>query len=201
MKKIALAAFSATALLALSACGDAADDTAAEDTTVVDAAPVEPAPVAEDTTAVDATADAAADAAADSADAAADSADAAADSADAADAAAEYSVSSYAKMRPPVPGTGGRFSLHGALGAHFRAWCRPGASAAVKAGVDRGALPTKCGPTGGGTRWSRALWPLRPVSATGAPRSRKNTQCRNPWPRHRISPICRSGSARTISTG
>ena len=85
MKKIALAAFSATALLALSACGDAADEAPADDTAVVEAAPVEP--VAEDTAAAMAS-DAAADADA-SADAAADSADAAADSADAADAAAE----------------------------------------------------------------------------------------------------------------
>ena len=79
MKKIALAAFSATALLALSACGDAAEDEAAVDeTTVVDeAAPVEP--VAEDTAAA---ADAMADDAAAAGDAMAD--DAAAD-----DAAAE----------------------------------------------------------------------------------------------------------------
>ena len=35
MKKIALAAFSATALLALSACGDAAEEPAADDTVSV----------------------------------------------------------------------------------------------------------------------------------------------------------------------
>ena len=40
MKKIALAAFSATALLALSACGDAAEEAPAEDTAMEEAAPV-----------------------------------------------------------------------------------------------------------------------------------------------------------------
>ena len=75
MKKIALAAFSATALLALSACGDAAEEAPAEDTTVVDVAPVEALPAVEATdAAAEATdaADAAADAAEESADAAAE---------------------------------------------------------------------------------------------------------------------------------
>ena len=60
MKKIALAAFSATALLALSACGgDAADEPVVEETTIVEEAPVEP--VATDTAApTDAATDAAA---------------------------------------------------------------------------------------------------------------------------------------------
>ena len=63
MKKIALAAFSATAMLALSACGDAAEEAPAEETTVIETAPIEP--LAEDTMATDAAAtDAAADAAA-----------------------------------------------------------------------------------------------------------------------------------------
>lgn len=90
MKKIALAAFSATAMLALSACGDAAEEAPVEETTVIDTAPVEP--IVDDTAAMDAAAtdaatdaaagaDAAADAAADSADAAADAADAATDTA------------------------------------------------------------------------------------------------------------------------
>ena len=82
MKKIALAAFSATALLALSACGDAADDEAT-DTTVVEeeVAPVEP--VAEDTTVVDDTAaDDTAEAVDDAADAAEETAEEAADAAE-----------------------------------------------------------------------------------------------------------------------
>lgn len=61
MKKIALAAFSATALLALSACGDAAEEPVAEDTAVVEEAPiVDPATdttVVEEGTAEDAMAD------------------------------------------------------------------------------------------------------------------------------------------------
>ena len=42
MKKIALAAFSATALLALSACGDAAEEAPAEEAVVEEVAPIEP---------------------------------------------------------------------------------------------------------------------------------------------------------------
>jgi type IV secretory pathway VirB10-like protein len=72
MKKIALAAFSATALLALSACGDAAEEAPAEDTAMEEAAPVEP--VVDDATA-------AAEEATDDAAAAADDAEAAADEA------------------------------------------------------------------------------------------------------------------------
>jgi len=61
MKKIALAAFSATALLALSACGGDAttEEPVVEETTVVEEAPIEPvatdtaAPVADDTAAVE----------------------------------------------------------------------------------------------------------------------------------------------------
>ena len=53
MKKLILAAVSASALLALSACGDAAEDEAA-DTTVVE---TETAPAATDTTAMDPAAD------------------------------------------------------------------------------------------------------------------------------------------------
>jgi hypothetical protein len=44
MKKIALAAFSATALLALSACGGEAEEPVVEETTVVEEMTVEPAP-------------------------------------------------------------------------------------------------------------------------------------------------------------
>ncbi len=69
MKKIALAAASASFLFALSACGDATQDPAAEDTTVV-----EEAPIATDT-ATDVATDAATDAATDVAtDAATDAA-------------------------------------------------------------------------------------------------------------------------------
>jgi hypothetical protein len=52
MKKIALAAFSATALLALSACGDAADegDVTIEETTI-EPAPIEP--IVEETTVIE----------------------------------------------------------------------------------------------------------------------------------------------------
>lgn len=81
MKKIALAAFSATAMLALSACGDAAEEAPVEETTVIDTAPVEPIEdPAMDAMADDAAmeADAAADSATDAADSAADAADAAA---------------------------------------------------------------------------------------------------------------------------
>ena len=80
MKKIALAAFSATALLALSACGDAADDEA--DTTVVEeeVAPVEP--VVEETAVVDEAADDTAEAVDDAADAAEETAEDAADAAE-----------------------------------------------------------------------------------------------------------------------
>ena len=66
MKKIALAAFSATALLALSACGDAAEEAPAEEAVVEEVAPIEP--IAEDTAAVDAAAEEATDAAAEATD-------------------------------------------------------------------------------------------------------------------------------------
>ena len=75
MKKIALAAFSATALLALSACGDAAEEAPAEEAVVEEVAPIEP--IAEDTAAVDAAAEEATDAAAEATDEAAAAADAA----------------------------------------------------------------------------------------------------------------------------
>ena len=71
MKKIAMAAFSATALLALSACGDAAEETPAEDTAMEEAAPVEP--VTEEAAAAEEATDEAA-AAAGEAEAAADEA-------------------------------------------------------------------------------------------------------------------------------
>jgi|GEM_PF-6178786 hypothetical protein len=68
MKKIALAAFSATALFALSACGGDAttEEPVTEDTTVVEEAPMEEATdvTAEATDATDATDATAADAAA-----------------------------------------------------------------------------------------------------------------------------------------
>jgi len=70
MKKIALAAFSATALIALSACGDATEEVPAEEAMVEEVAPIEP--IAEDTTAVDAAAEEATEAADAAADAAAD---------------------------------------------------------------------------------------------------------------------------------
>ena len=51
MKKIALAAVAASFALALSACGDAAEEAPAEEAVVEEAAPIEPvADVAEDAT-------------------------------------------------------------------------------------------------------------------------------------------------------
>lgn len=78
MKKIALAAFSATAMLALSACGDAADEPVVEETTIVEEAPV-----------VDPALDPALDPAV---DAAADADAAAVDATDTAEAAADAEV-------------------------------------------------------------------------------------------------------------
>ena len=74
MKKIALAAVSASFLLALSACGDAAEEPAAEDTAMV-----EETPMATDTVTDVATdaADVATDAAAEATDAAAEATEAA----------------------------------------------------------------------------------------------------------------------------
>ena len=94
MKNLILAAVSASALFALSACGGDAAEEPAADTTVVETETVEPAPMAAETAAMDPAADAAADAAGATADAAADAAgetaDAAADAAgDAAAAGAD----------------------------------------------------------------------------------------------------------------
>ncbi len=77
MKKIALAAASASFLFALSACGDATQEPAVEDTTVVDETPIETDAATDLTTDVapDAAADVATDAATDAAaDAATDAA-------------------------------------------------------------------------------------------------------------------------------
>lgn len=51
MKKIVLAAFSASALLALSACGDAAEDDVVVEDTTIEPAPIEP--VVDDATMVE----------------------------------------------------------------------------------------------------------------------------------------------------